>query len=156
MMSQASPPRPTESHCTPGCSDSRGCPMRESCTGGRSRYRRSYFIERCHHERDSGYILAQQRGYSEGFCYVCAPCNIGRGHRVWGTASPCASVKSSTSVSEEVEDDDSPSPKLGGRAAQELRWLGETPVVRQWRTRGEQRQLDLDSVALFVEESACY
>ena len=49
--------------------------------------------------------------------------------------------------------DDSPSPKLGGRAAHELRWLGETPVVRQGRTHGEQRQFDLDSAALFVEEA---
>ena len=52
--------------------------------------------------------------------------------------------------------DDSPSPKLGGRAVHELRWLGQTPVVRQGRTRGERRQLDLSSAALFVEESACY
>ena len=29
----------------------------------------------------------------------------------------------------------------------------ETPVVRQGRIRGEQRQLDLDSAALFVEEA---
>ena len=52
--------------------------------------------------------------------------------------------------------DYSPSPKLGGRAAHELRWLGQTPVVRQGRTRGERRQLDLGSVALFGEENACY
>ena len=49
--------------------------------------------------------------------------------------------------------DDSPSPKLGGRAAHELRWLGETPVVRQGRTRRERRRFDLDSAALFVEEA---
>ena len=49
--------------------------------------------------------------------------------------------------------DDSPSPKLGGRAAHELRRLGETPVVRQGRIRGEQRQFILDSAALFVEEA---
>ena len=49
--------------------------------------------------------------------------------------------------------DDTPAPKLGGRAAHELRWLGETPVVQQGRTRGEQRQFDLDSAALFAEEA---
>ena len=70
-----------------------------------------------------------------------------------GTVSPGALVESSPSVSEEDEVDDSPSPKLGGRAAHELRWLGETPVVRQGRTRGEQRQFDLESAALFVEET---
>ena len=48
---------------------------------------------------------------------------------------------------------DSPSPKLGGRAARELRWLGETQNDLQGRTRGEQKQLDLDSAALFVEEA---
>ena len=70
-----------------------------------------------------------------------------------GTASPGAFVESSSSVSEEDEKGDSPSPKLGGRAAHELRWLGETPVVRQGRTRGEQRQFDLDSAALFAEDA---
>ena len=49
--------------------------------------------------------------------------------------------------------EDSPSPKLGGRATHELRWLGETPVVQLGRTCGEQRQFDLDSAALFVEEA---
>ena len=78
---------------------------------------------------------------------VCAP---------GGTASHSASVESSPSVSEEDEVDDSPSPKLGGRAAHELIWLGKTPVVRQGQTRGEQRQSKLDSAALFVEESDCY
>ena len=68
-----------------------------------------------------------------------------------GTASPGASVESSPSVSEEGEADDSPSPELGGRAAHELRWLGETAVVRQRCTRGYQRQIDLDSAALLVE-----
>ena len=48
--------------------------------------------------------------------------------------------------------DDSPSPKLRGRVARELIWFGGTPVIRQGRTRREQRQLDLDSAALFVEE----
>ena len=73
-----------------------------------------------------------------------------------GTASPGASVELSPSVSEEDGADNSPSSKLGGRAAHELRWLGKSPVVRHGRTRGERRQLDLDSAALFVEESACY
>ena len=53
------------------------------------------------------------------------------------TASPGGSVESSPSASEEDEADDSPSPKLGGRAVHELRWLGETPVVRQGQIRGE-------------------
>ena len=145
--------RSTESHCTPGCSDSRGYPMREGCIGGRLRYRRGYFVERCHHERDSGYTRAQQHGYSGGFCYVHALYNIGQGQRVWGHCQP---QRVAPSVSEEDETDDSPSPKLGGRAAHKLRWLGETPVVRQGRTRGEQRKFNLDSVALFVEKSACY
>ena len=69
------------------------------------------------------------------------------------TASPGTPVESSPSVSEEDEADDSPSPKIGGSAAHELRWLGETHVVRQGRTRGEQRQFDLDSAALFVEKA---
>ena len=47
-------------------------------------------------------------------------------------------------------------PELGGKATHKLRWLGETPVVRQGWTRGERRLLGLDSAALFVEESACY
>ena len=70
-----------------------------------------------------------------------------------GTASPGASVESSPSVSDEDEADDRPPPKLGGKTARELTWLGETPIVRQGRTRGEQRQLDLDSAALLVEEA---
>ena len=49
--------------------------------------------------------------------------------------------------------DDSPLPKLGGRTTHELRWFGETSVVWQGLTRGKQRQFDLDSVALFVEEA---
>ena len=72
---------------------------------------------------------------------------------VGGTASPGASVKLSPSVSEEDEVDDSPSSKRGERTAYELRWFGETPVVRRGRTRGEQRQFDLDSAALFVKET---
>ena len=68
------------------------------------------------------------------------------------TASPGALVESPPSVSEEGEVYNSPSPKLRGRAAHEMRWLGETPVVRQGRTRGEQWRFDLDSAALFAEE----
>ena len=69
-----------------------------------------------------------------------------------GIAIPGASVEPSPSVSEEDEVDDSISPELGRRAARELRWHGETPVVRQRRTREEQKQLDLDSAGLFVEK----
>ena len=70
-----------------------------------------------------------------------------------GTASPGASLESSPSIFEEDKADDSPSPELGGRAAHELRWLAETLIVRQGRARGEQRHLDLDSAALFVEQA---
>ena len=70
-----------------------------------------------------------------------------------GTVSPGTSAEPSPSVFEEDEADDIPSPELGGRAARELRWLGENPAVRQGRTRGEQRQLDMDSAALVVEEA---
>ena len=44
-----------------------------------------------------------------------------------GTASPGASVELAPSVPEEDEADDDPSPKLGGRAAHELRCLGKPP-----------------------------
>ena len=119
-----------ESHWTPGCSDSRGYPMREGCTGRRSRYRNGYCVERCRHEKDSGYIRAQQRGYFEGFCSVYAPVTSAGVNAAGGTSSPGAPVESSPFVSEEDEADDIPSPKLGGRVAHELRWLEETPVVR--------------------------
>lgn len=33
-----------------------------------------------------------------------------------------------------------------------MRWLGNTPIILQMRTRGEQKRLDLDSATLFVEE----
>ena len=58
-------PRVTASLVVP--TPARGCPMREGSTGGWPTYRRGYFIERCRHERDSGYTRAQQRGYSGGF-----------------------------------------------------------------------------------------
>ena len=77
-------------------------------------------------------------------------------HASEGPARPGVSVELSPSVSEKDEVDDSPSSKLGGRAAHELSWLGETPVVRQGQTRGERRQVGLESAALFIEESACY
>ena len=54
-----------------------------------------------------------------------------------GTASPGASVESSPSVFKEDETDGSPLPKLVGKAAHELRWLGETPVVQQGQPRGK-------------------
>ena len=69
-----------------------------------------------------------------------------------GTASSGALIESSPSVAEEDESGDSSSPKLGGGAAHELRWLGEIHVVRQGRTRREQRQFGSDSAALLVEE----
>ena len=69
------------------------------------------------------------------------------------TASSVASVEPSASFSGEDEAGDSPSPELEERAARELRWLGGPLVVRQGRTRGEQRQLDLDLAALRVEKA---
>ena len=94
-------------------------------------------------------------GTPGGFVMSTPPATSAEINASGGTASPGASVESPPPVSEEDEADDSPSSKLGGRAAHELRWLVETPVVRQGRTREEQRQLDLDSAALFVEESGC-
>ena len=44
------------------------------------------------------------------------------------TASPGASVESPSSVLEEDEADERPSPELGRRASRKLRWLGETTV----------------------------
>ena len=71
-----------------------------------------------------------------------------------GTASPGASVKLPTSISEEDEADDSPLPELGGRISGELRWFGEIPVVRQGRTREEQRQLDLTLGRTCIHETS--
>ena len=95
-------------------------------------------------------------GTPGGFAMSTPPATSAEVDASGGTASLGASVGSSPSVSEEVEADDGLSPKLGGRAAHELRWLRETPVVWQGLTRGERRQLDLDSTTLFVEESTCY
>ena len=96
-----------------------------------------------------GHPRRAARVFRGGF-YVHALCDISRGHASGSTSSPGASVESSPSVSEEDKADDSSSAELGGRAARELRWLGEILVVRQACTRGEPRQLDLDSAALFV------
>ena len=71
-----------------------------------------------------------------------------------GTASPGAWIELPTSISEEDEADDSPSPELGGRAARELRWFGEIPVVREGRTRAEQRQLDLTLGRTCIHEAS--
>ena len=92
-------------------------------------------------------------GTTGGFAMPTSPATSAGVNASRGTASPGALVELSPSVSEEDEVDDSPSPKLGGRAAHELRWLGEAPVVRQGRTRGKQRQFDLDSETFFVEEA---
>ena len=71
-----------------------------------------------------------------------------------GTASPGESVKLPTSISEEDEADNSPSPELGGRVSRELRWFGEIPVVRQGRTREEQKQLDLTLGRTCIHEAS--
>ena len=100
-----------------------------------------------------GTPVRSSAGTPGGFAMSTSPATSAGVNASRGTASSGTLVESSPSVSEEDEVDDSPSPKLGGRAAHELRWLGETPVIRQGRTRGEQRQFDLDSAALFVEEA---
>ena len=92
-------------------------------------------------------------GTPRGFAVSTSPATSVGVNASGSTASPGASVESSPFVSEEDEADDSPSPELGGRAAHDLRWLGEILVVRQGRSRGEQRQLGLNLVALFVEEA---
>ena len=100
-----------------------------------------------------GTPVCSSAGTSGGFGMSTPSVTSAGANASGGTASPGASVEPSPSVSEEVEADVSSSPKLGRRAAHELRWLGGTPVVRQGRTRRERRQLDLDSVALLVEEA---
>ena len=57
------------------------------------------------------------------------------------------------SVSEGDEANGSPSPELGRRAANELRWLREPLVVREGKAHGQQRRPDLNSTALMVEEA---
>ena len=69
-------------------------------------------------------------GNPAGFAMSTPPVTLAGVNASGSTASPDALVESSPSVSEEDEVDDSPSVKLGGRAVHELRWLGETPVVR--------------------------
>ena len=82
-----------------------------------------------------GTPVRSSAGTPGGFAMSTPPATSAGVNASGGTASPGASVELSPSVSEE----DKPSPKLGGRAVHELRWLGETPVVRQGRTRGEKR-----------------
>lgn len=75
------------------------------------------------------------------------------GNASGGFARPDASVSSSLGMSEEDDATYSPLPELRKRAARERRWLGETLIVLQERTHGKKKQLDMDSAALFVEES---
>ena len=56
-------------------------------------------------------------GTTGGFAMSTSPATSAGVNASRGTASPGALVESSPSVSEEDEVDDSPSPKLGGRAA---------------------------------------
>ena len=84
----------------------------------------------------SGTPMHSSVGTPMGFAMSTPPATSAGVNASRSTASPNASVESLPSISEENEADaDSPSSKLGGRAAHELRWLGETPVVRQGRTR---------------------
>ena len=100
-----------------------------------------------------GTPVHSSEGTPKGFSMSTPPATSAGVNASGDTASPGASVESSPSVSEGDEADDSPLPKLGGRTAHELRWLGKTRVVRQGRTHGKQRRFDLDSAALFVEEA---
>ena len=102
--------------------------MREGCTGKRSR---------CRHERTSGYTPVHSSAGTRFFSMSTPPATSAGVNAFGGTASRGALLESSPSVSEEDKADDSPSPKLGGMAAYEVRRLGETPVARQGRTRGE-------------------
>ena len=104
----------------------------------------------------SGTLVHSSAGTPGGFAMSTSSTTSAGVKASEGTARPGASVESSPSVSEEDKADDSPSPELGGRVARGLRGLGETPIIRQGRTRREQRQFELDSAALLVEESACY
>ena len=100
-----------------------------------------------------GTPLHSSPGTPQGFVMSIPPATSAGVNACECTASPGASVKSSLSVSEKDEADESPSPDLGRRAARELRWLGGTPVFQQGRTCEEKRRLDLDSAALFVVEA---
>ena len=86
-----------------------------------------------------GTLEHSSAGTPGGFAMSTPPATSAGVNASGDIVSPGASVELSPSVSEEDEVDDSPSPKLGGRAAHELRLLGEAPVVRQGRARGEQR-----------------
>ena len=86
-----------------------------------------------------GTPVRSSAGTPGGFAMSTPPATLAGVNASGVTASLGASVELSSCVFEEDEVDDSPSPKLGGRAAHELRWLGETPGVRQGRTRGELR-----------------
>ena len=99
-----------------------------------------------------GTPVHSSEGTPGGFAKSTRPTTSAGVNASGSTASPGASVESSPSISEEDKADDSPSSKLGGRASHKLKWLGETHVVRQGRTRGEPSQFDLDSAPLFAEE----
>ena len=84
----------------------------------------------------SGTLVRTSAGTPGGFAMPTPPATSAGVNASGDTASSGASVELSPSVYEEDEVDDSPSPNLGASAAHELRWLEETPVVRQGRTRG--------------------
>ena len=77
-----------------------------------------------------GTRVHSNEGNSRGFAISTPPTTSARVNVSGGIASPGASVESSSFVSEEDKADDSSPPKLGVRAAHELRWFGEPPVVR--------------------------
>ena len=67
-------------------------------TGVQSRVTaRGYFVERCRHERDSGYTRAQQCGYSGGLAMSTPPVTSAGVRASGGTARPGASVELSPS-----------------------------------------------------------
>ena len=71
-----------------------------------------------------GIPVHSSAGTPGGVATFTAPATFAGVNASEGTVSLGVSAKSSPSVSEEDEANDSPSPKLGGRAAHELRWLG--------------------------------
>ena len=109
---------PAGGRCTAGATSLRGAAMREF----------------------PGTPVRSSAGTPGGIAISASPATSAGVNASGGTASPGASVESSPSVSEENEVDDSPLPKLGGRAAHELRWLGKTLVVRQGWTSGERKR----------------
>ena len=74
-----------------------------------------------------GIPVHSSAGTTGGFVMSTSPATSAGVNASRGTASPGALAEWPSFVSEEDEVDDGPSPKLGGRAAHELRWLGETP-----------------------------